>query len=411
MSTTVSFSNMLNQYLPVSLLFEDIKKRDWLLKNIEQDDSWLGGTLIIPFLGAVGSTVTFGSLAAANDIAEEISVRGQLAAYQECWGSMIFNETDLMQHGKLSDQNFLKIIPEALERHASYFKGVISQSLLTGSFVAKATANGDASGNITVAQPDRFQIGMKVQVDDDDSSPVTGYVSSINLNTGVINLVTARGGATPVNLSAYTVAQNAVIYQDAQQANGFTSLRSQLLSAANGGATNHLGVAKTAYPFLQAINVSGADVTAANILSKIFDAYVTIRRLGGGSPFKVVMSYKNFGSCLKVLETQKGAYNVKPGSSSTQVYGYDEIEVGGFAGTLSLVGIQEMDDDIIYFLDMKSMKFYTNGGIRRRKSPDGKEYFEVRNTTGFQYIVDHCIFGDLVVHEPKKNGIMFSISY
>lgn len=411
MSTTVSFSNMLNQYLPVSLLFEDIKKRDWLLKNIEQDDSWLGGTLIIPFLGAVGSTVTFGSLAAANDIAEEISVRGQLAAYQECWGSMIFNETDLMRHGKLSDQNFLKIIPEALERHASYFKGVISQSLLTGSFVAKATANGDASGNITVAQPDRFMIGMKVQVDDDDSSPVTGYVSSINLNTGVINLVTARGGATPVNLSAYTVAQNAVIYQDAQQANGFTSLRSQLLSAANGGATNHLGVAKTAYPFLQAINVSGADVNAANILSKIFDAYVTIRRLGGGSPFKVVMSYKNFGSCLKVLETQKGAYNVKPGSASTQVYGYDEIEVGGFAGTLSLVGIQEMDDDIIYFLDMKSMKFYTNGGIRRRKSPDGKEYFEVRNTTGFQYIVDHCIFGDLVVHEPKKNGIMFSISY
>ena len=411
MATTVSFSNMLNQYLPVPLLFEDLKKRDWLLKNVEQDDSWLGGSLIVPFLGAVGSSVTFGSLAAANDIAEEISVRGTLSAYVEVWSSMIFNETDLQQHGKLSEQNFLKILPDALERHASYLKGVISQSLLTGNFVAKLTASGDSSGNITVAQPDRFQIGMKVIVDDDDSSPATGYVRTINLNTGVINIYDARSGGSAVNLSAYTTAQNAVVYQDGQQSNGFTSLRTQLLSLANGGSTNLLGVAKTAYPFLQAINVSGADITAANILSKIFDAYVTVRRLGGGQPFSVVMSYKHYGSCVKVLETQKGAFNVKPGSNMGAQYGWDELEVGGFAGTLKLVAVQEMDDDIIYFLDMKAIKFYTNGGIKRRTNPDGRQFYEVRNTSGYQYIVDHCLFGDLVVQEPKKCGILYGISY
>jgi hypothetical protein len=411
MATTVSFSNMLNQYLPVPLLFEDLKKRDWLLKNVEQDDSWLGGSLIVPFLGAVGSSVTFGSLAAASDIAEEISVRGTLSAYVEVWSSMIFNETDLQQHGKLSEQNFLKILPDALERHAAYLKGVISQSLLTGNFVAKLTASGDSSGNITVAQPDRFQINQKVLVDDDDSSPATGYVKTINLNTGVINVVTARGGSTAVDLSGYTVAQNAVVYQDGQQSNGFTSLRTQLLSSANGGSTNLLGVAKTAYPFLQAINVSGADITAANILSKIFDAYVTVRRLGGGQPFSVVMSYKNYGSAIKVLEAQKGAFNVKAGSSMGQQYGWDEIEVGGFAGTLKLVAVQEMDDDIIYFLDLKAIKFYTNGGIKRRTNPDGRQFYEVRNTTGYQYIVDHCLFGDLIVQEPKKCGILYGISY
>ena len=75
MATNTTFSNMLNQYLPEPLLFEEVKKRDWLMSNVEQDESWLGGTLIIPFLGAVASTVTFGSLAAASDIAEESFAR------------------------------------------------------------------------------------------------------------------------------------------------------------------------------------------------------------------------------------------------------------------------------------------------------------------------------------------------
>jgi hypothetical protein len=415
MATTVTFSNMLNQYLPEPLLFEELKKRDWLLQNCEQDDSWLGGTLIIPFLGAVGSTVTFGSLAAASDIAEEVSVRGQISAYKEVWSSMIFNETDLMQHGKVSEQNFMRILPDALDRHASYLKGVVSQSLLTGAYVAVATADGDASGNITVAQPDRFQIGQKCQIDDDNSSPVDGYVRAINLNTGVINFFSARSGGAAVDLSGYTTAQNATIYQDGQQSNGFTALRGQLLSSANGGSSTLFGQTKTAYPFLQAINLdggsSGLAINAGNILSKIFDAYVTIRRLGRGSPFNVVMSYKNYGSCIKALEVSKGSFNVKPMSSKAATYGWDELEVGGFAGTLKLIAVQEMDDDIVYFLDMKTIKFYTNGGIRRRKSPEGIEFYTVRNTTGYQYIVDHCLFGDMVVIEPQKNGVIKGISY
>ena len=411
MATTRTFSNMLNEYLPEKLLLDELKKRNWALSNIEQDDSWMGGNLVIPFLGAVGSTVTFGSLAASNDIAEELSVRGQVSAYKEVWGSMLFNETDLLQHGKLSEQNFLKIIPDAIMRHADYLSGMISQNLLTGNAVAVATANGTVGGNITVAQPDRFQIGMKVQVDDNDSSPVTGYISTINMNTGVLLIVTARGGATPVDLSAYTVAQGAVIYNDGQQANGFDNLPNQLLSAANGGSATILGVTKTAYPFTQAINVSGSSITASNILSSIFDAYVTVRRLGGGKPFKVVMSYKNYGSCLKALETQKGAFNVIPNAKKTEAYAYDAISIGGFAGTLELNAVQEMDDDKIMLLDMSTVKFYTNGGIRRRRAPDGKEFFEVRNTSGFQYIVDHCLFGEFVVQQPKKNGIIYGISY
>lgn len=411
MSTTRSFSNMLNEYLPYNLLFDELKKRDWLMKNVDQDDSWLGGNLIIPFLGAVGSSVTFGSLAAANDIAQEITVRGQISAYNEVWSSMIFNETDLLQHGKLSEQNFLKILPDALERHAAYLKGVISQNLLTGSFVSIATVDGTSGGLITVNEPDRYEIGQKVIVDDNNSSPATGYVRAIDMNTGVLTIYDARSGGSAVDLSGYTVAQAATIYQDGQQSNGFTSLRSQLLPLSAGGPATIFGVTKTDYPFTQAIAIDGSSVSAVNILQKIFEAYVSIRRKGGGAPFSVVMSYKHYGSCLKVLETNKGAFNVKPMSASSTVYGWDEIEVGGFAGTLKLVAVQEMNDTEIYFLDMKTIKFFTNGGIRRRRNPDGREFYEIRNTTGYQYIVDHCLFGELVVSEPKKNGILYGITY
>lgn len=411
MATTRSFSDMLNQYLPYSLLLDELKKRDWAMKNIEQDDSWLGGSLIVPFLGAVGSSVTFGSLAASNDIAEEVAVRGSVTAYKEVWASMIFNETDLMQHGKVSEQNFLKILPDALERQASYLRGVISQNLLTGSFIAAATADGTAGGLITVNEPDRFQIGQKVSVDDDNSNAVTGYVRLVNMNTGVLTIYDARSGGAVVNLSDYTVAQNAKVYNDGQQSNGFTSIKDQLLPLSAGGASTIFGVTKTDYPFTQAIAISGASITASNILQKIFEAYVDIRRKGGGAPFTVLVSYKHMGSILKVLESAKGAFNVKPMSSSSKVYGWDEIEVGGFAGMLKIVAIQEMNDSEIFFLDMKALKFFTNGGIRRRRNPDGREFYEVRNTTGYQYIVDHCLFGELVVQEPKKCGILYSISY
>ena len=411
MASVTSFSNMLNQYLPENLLLDELKKHDWFLKNAEQDDSWLGGTLIVPFLGAVGSTVTFGSLAASTDISQEQTVRGSIASYKEVWSSLIFNETDLIQHGKINEQNFLRILPDALDRHVQYLRGAVSQALLTGSYVALFTTNGTSSGTFGVIQNDRFQIGQKLNFADTIGNSATGYVSNIDINQSIITVVTTRGGSTALNLSAFLVANSATAYQDGQQSNGFTSLREQLLSAANGGDVTIFGVTKTAWPFTQAVNVSGANVTSANILQEIFNSYVTIRRIGGGQPFNVVMSYKNWGSCLKSMEAEKGPFNVMAGKKDAEVYGWDEISVGGFAGTLKLVAIQEMDDDIIYFLDMKTIKFFTNGGIRRRKDPDGNQYYQIRNTTGYQYIIDHMIFGDMVCLEPKKNGVMYGISY
>jgi hypothetical protein len=290
-------------------------------------------------------------------------------------------------------------------------KQVVSMNLLNGSAICALSADGDASGNITVPCPDRFVIGQKLSVDDDNSSPATGYVRTINVNTGVITLYDARSGGAVVDLSGYTVAQNAAVYNDGQQSNGFTSLRSQLLSAANGGSTNLFGVAKTSSPYTQAINVLGSDVTAANIMEKIFDALMTICRLGKGKPTDVVMSYKHLGSCMKVIEASKGGYNVVAGSQSASQYGWMEIQIGSVKGMLKLVGVQEMNDSEIFFIDWRGIKFYSNGFFRKNKSPDGDEFFVVRATTGYQYLIDICLFGDLVLTRPSYSGVLYSISY
>jgi hypothetical protein len=77
---------------------------------------------------------------------------------------------------------------------------------------------------------------------------------------------------------------------------------------------------------------------------------------------------------------------------------------------LTMTAIQEMPDTEIHYLDWDGITFYSNQLIYRRKDPqDGKNFFTERNTTGFIYIVDHVCAGDLVVHAPWKQAIMFGI--
>jgi len=419
MATARNFQDMLNDFLANELLREEIVKRDYLLNKIEKDDSWIGannagngGALVVPFQGANASSVSYGQLSAANDIAQDQYVRGLVNVQPELWGSMIFNHRDLMEHETVSEKNFLKILPDAIDYFMDYLKNVVSVNLLNGAAFARVPAGStSAAGLIVVDRIDRFVIGQKVVVDTTAPTTLTGYVSAININTSTATLVTARGGATPLDFSANAAVANAGVYNDGAQTSPFSSLRAALLSNANGGSANLYGVAKTAYPYLQAVNINGADITAANIVEKIFDAYTKTRKIGKGNPTDIVMSYDNLGYVMKVVEASKGAYNVAVGSKKASQYGWTEIMIGSVTNQeLKFVGVQEMDNDIIFFIDWRALKFYSNGFFKKRKSPDGIEYFEVRNQSGFQYIVDICLFGDLVVHRPSYMGIIYGIA-
>ena len=415
MGTNRTFSDMLNEYLPNSLLSEEIIKMDYVLQRVNKDNNWKGGNITVPFKGPSATSVKFGGLTGSSDVDEMEAVRGSISAYKEVWGTMKFHHADIMQHNKVSEQGFLNVLPDTIEDFNQHMSEVVSFHMTTGgSFAAVSDASNAASGIMIVDRIERFKRGMKVLLDDDDTTAANYYVTAVNLNTDAITLSATRGGSA-ADVSAFTVAQNAKFYHDGitSAGGGFTSLKKALLSSTNGGDANIHGKSKVLYPFLQAINVSGAAVTASNIVEKIFDAYTTIRRKARGNANEVLMSYKNFGSCMKVIELQKGSFK-SASSSSADEYGWITIEITVVATQkkLKFIGIQELDDDVIMFMDWKGSTFRTNGYFQKRKDPDtGKEYFTERATTGYSYLVDICLFGELEVRNPGQCGIMYSISY
>lgn len=415
MATDRDFNAMLNEHLNYDLMSAEYMSRDWLISNVERDDNWKGGTIPVPFKGGQASSISFGSLTDSSDIGASQFVRGQITAYKELWGSIKFQHTDIIQHdGKVNEASFLRLLPDELEDFLTFVKERASLVMLNG-HAAAATADGDASGNITVDHPERFQLGEKVYVDDADSAvSAAGYVRSINLSTGVLTIYDARTGGSVINLSGYTVAQGAKLYYNGTQpgtALGFTSLRDQLLSAANGGSSSLFGQPKTAYPYLQSLNLDGSAITEDNILEAVFNKYVTARNRCSGNPKDLVASYKNGAAILKNLESGKGAYNVVPNSRKVSSYGWEEVMIGGPKGVLKLVMVQEMEDDVMIMKSEKGIKFHSNGFFRKRTNPDGRSYYEVRGTTGYSYIVDMMLFGELAVYQPSAHAIIHSIDF
>lgn len=415
MATTRSFSAMLREYAPNKLLREEFKKRNWVFQNVPHDTKWLGGSLDVPFKSQQASTVTFNGLAASTDIAQSGYVRGQVTTQPEAWASLLFYEKDLKQHGQLSVQNFLKILPDEIDDMMTYFKESLSCAMLNGGSYAKFTEDNanNASGIVTVDRIERFELGQKVTIDDDNSSAQDGYVTAISIDDNYITVKDARSGGSAVDLSGYTLAQNAKVYWDGSDDSSFSSIKLSLLSSANGGGSSLYGQSKSSYPFLQAPNISGASMTADTVLEDIFDAFTTVRQKGHGDPSTVLCSWKHLGSIMKILEASKGAYHIDQKSTKVSAYGWMEIHVVGVKGRLRIVGIDEMDDDWIGILDMKAFHIYSNGGVQKRVSPDGNEFYETRTSgsNGYSYIVDIAFYGDLVVQRPSTCGIIHSISY
>jgi hypothetical protein len=411
---------MLNEHLDYRLLTTSVVKRNYVLRKSKKDHNWRGGTIPVPYKGAKASSVKAGALVTSTDISENTFVRGTLSTQKEIWAAMIFNHKDLIQHGgtpdkpgQISEQSFLQSFPDQLEEFVDDVKQMVSIMLLTGGHFATLTS--DATGNdgtIVVDRPEYFQMYQKVIVQDSDASPATGYVGSININTSTIILYTTRGGATAVDFDAnnMTTAKSARCYFDGFQTsdNQYMSIRNQILSSANGGSANHLGVAKTTWPFLQSKNIDGSSITAYTMLDDIYQAWVDTEKQGRGKPTDAVMGMQNLAYCLKLLEAGSGPY--KHVGTRASLYGWTEVIINGIRGPLKLIGVNEMNETEVFFMDWRFVKLHTNGGFRVHKDMDGKQYFTVRNTTGYQYIVDLCMMGEFVISNLSHQGCLYGIS-
>jgi hypothetical protein len=419
MSTLRTFGNMLNEYLTNDLMSEAFLKRDWFVQNVPKDNGWKGGTMPVPFYGTKATSIKMGGLTAGNDVSKHKYVRGEVSGYKEAWGTIRFEHGDILDHdGKVNEKSFLKILPRQIEDHADAMKEQMSKMLLTGPAACKLVAVANAAtGVVQVDRIDRVSLDQKFQLKQ-GATQISVYVIAIDLNEDEVTLSSTRGGAF-LNLTtiAVPVAINDQLFYDGvlvggSVVNAFANLKDSLLSAANGGTSSLYGQSKLLYPYLQAINVSGAAVTAANIAEELFRGYNTIRQKARGNANTVLMSFKHMGNIMNKIEQDKGPFKVSAGSTNASLYGWTEITITSVKGTLKLVAIQEMDDDVIIYLDMEAVQYYSNGElVRKRVAPDGKQYYEERAETGYSYLLDTAALGELVLHAPTKCGIMFGIVY
>ena len=420
MATTKAstYSAMINDYLPYELLESEFKKQDWLWTKCNFKKGWAGGEMAVPFVSAIPSSIKMGALVSDDDIATGKYVRGTLSGYVESYGAMAFNSRDLMDHGKLSSQNFLKLVPDAIDQLMKFFRQSASIQILGGSHLdTVATAFDAATDVLAVNHPERFQIDQKIVVYD-GSVTATGYVKTINKNTGLISFVTTRGGSTAVDLAGLTEATTKV-YTEGGTGTSFGSLKKMILSAAAGGSDTFCGQTKTDSPFTQSVlyDAGGSSANTGDwnaevikynkILDLVFDALRKGYQLGA-EPRTFVMSYKNYSACLKTLESGAGAYkNIKPSASYAN---YMEMSVGGVNGACDIVAVREMDNDWIAGINPDYLDFHTaTNPFSIMSDPDGKKFYTKRATTGYLYVSDVQLVGDFLYRHPWSAVGIFNI--
>jgi hypothetical protein len=412
MATSSTFSAMLKRYMPTNLLVEEMRKRNFFFRKVKKDMSWMGGRYEVPFEGAEASSIKVGSLASSSDISETNAVLGYEDQYREIWGSMIFNEKDLDLNNDFKG-SFLKILPGKLNQFLTRMERDFSHSILLGPVIDTLAADGTAGGNAEVNFPERFSIGQKCQIRNSTPTAADVYVIAINMETKIVQVSASRGGAA-LNISAYTTALSSALYLDGSVntgtgaiQNNFNSLENALLSAANGGDASIHNQTKATYPFLQAHNVDGSGMTEATVLEDVYDAFMDVERIGKGRPSEILCSYKNFGSIVKDLETNR---RFAKGDSEAG-FGFRSIEVLGPGSQMKVTALREMDDDLIFIIDWNAIILAGSNFFNRKRHGNNEEFFMIRATTGYQYVVDVRLYGNLIVQNPSYCGVIHTISY
>jgi hypothetical protein len=407
MAITTTFDEMLTEKLHPELLKNEVVNRTDILKKIEMDQSWKGGEYKIGFREATGGSFEFGAFSSESDVADLIAKVGVLTSHKSLTGTLKFHHKDLISHdtGKITEASFLKILPGAIDDFADDIRRLLANHLLNGKVLAKGTANGTAGGVLGVDRVERFKVGQKIQIEDDSTALASYYVIKVNksnLSAPTITVSATRGGAA-ADITAYTAAANTKIYHPGAKTLGFTSVKDILASA----TTSLWGLNKADYSFLNPAVVDGSSWTSTNILDELFDAATENYIVNGADADEAWMSGRKFGAVLKLLEGEKKAYNVIPGSAKVSKFGWREVQIGHISGKLlTIVCVPEMDDDMACIINPKDFKFATNGFIRQVVDPDGNKYTKIRSTTGFVYLVDYEVHGELVCVRPGKQLVV-----
>lgn len=412
MALTASFDTMLKRYMPYQLLDELAKKKFYMWAKIRKRSDWYGGRLEVPFIGGRASTAVLGAFADSSDISEENDILGYEDLHRVITFSNKFNGSDIDKHITQGGSFIPNLLAQQSKRTSSVITARFSSLVLNGAALDSVTADSTAGGLVYVNFPERFEIGQKVILRNSDPAAAAYYITAIDMNGKVLTVSATRGGSA-ANVSAYTLAKSSALYEDGgvntstgALQNNFNSLRSALLSASNGGDASIHNQTKASYPFLQAYNTSGSGIASNDILDVIYDAVMDVKRIAKGAPMEIICSYKNFAAITKELEPNRDFMAMEDSTG----YGFQRAVVKSPRTVFSMVPVEEMNNDVIYIIDWDAIEF-AGCHFFKREAPNGQESYVERATTGYSYIVDHKLYGNLIVKNPSHCGVIHSISF
>lgn len=419
-----NYNAMLNEHLAFDLLEEEVKKQSYILDNCTIKKDWVSGTIPVPFKAGKGGTIVMGGLASEAEISRTSYVRGELSTMKEAYGSLIVSEKDIMLNGKISEQSFIKILPDQLEDLRDVYTQSVSTQVLNGGALTVVSANGDASGNVSVSHPERLTIGQRLTFKGVGES-ATGYVKTIDVNTGAILLVTAPAGSTGCVLNAdggdasqADIDAGDLVYLSNGDSHNFTDVSSMLLpSGIHSAPATLFGQTKASYPFLQTTYKDGDStcVSAAGLLGELFDTQGKAQKRGA-NPKEWILSYTNYLAIKKYIETTAGtSYRIIDSGKDTVNYaGTKKIVIGGIDDETTIRAVRDMPDYLTLCWDVKDLEFHCppTGFFHVLETPEGNKYYTVRTAgtgtdAGYKYISDIVLRGEFIHTKPWNTAVIY----
>jgi hypothetical protein len=408
MSLVSNFDVLLREYAPNDLLINEVTRVNWLLKKLKKDTQWPLGQYQIPLETNEASRFEWGALPAAADIPLAGYAKPYVSAPKQLLGSMLFDQVDLERHTGDMRKSFLSIIPQKINQFIERMSETINMSLLSDGSICALTANGTAGGLVTVgkARVTLFTERQKVQLKGTGAAVLTtGYVRNIDVNAGTFLLYSAPTGGAVVDVSLQTTTLASKVYVVGATVERATSLVDIIFSAANGGQdTLYNGsLVKSASAVFQPYfsDVSSA-TTGATFIQALYDTLYECEEMGrGGIQREVILPYNAYKAVAKAAEANR-KYEM---GKEDVIYGSSSVMLTGPHGAMTLRAARALPQDKCFFIDYSALTIASRGDLIKKANPmSDDECFEVRNTTGYQYICDKKAEFELVVTNPQKLG-------
>lgn len=425
-SVLTQLNKMTKDYQLEKITMDAIAKSTYAFDKIKKV-SWSGvggvnsGRYQVPTQTAQETTVQVGSLEVAGNIHQGKYEKGYEDTSAEMWGALKFHEKELREHRNL-DQAWEKLIGNKVEQISDLMATRLEHQFLNGGAISRmipdpatgAIVAGTAGGQFFVERPERFAIGEKLEVLSDTQLPLEVYVFSINMNTNELVCSTNRLTLVPVNLSAFTVADNARIAVSGITNEPFLNLEHFLLPAGIGAGSNTIhNVLKSSAPIYQsqifdAMNINGVAMNDVNALSLLYKIYYRVKMQGKVKQPEILVPLGLFAVIAESAQTYKD-YSDKNGDITTAGYGFSSIKLTGPYGDMKVTALESLPHDKAYIIDFSTFRFAGRDILNDGRELGARDWHDVRTAQGYEYIKDICLVGKFICTHASKNAVIYNI--